>query len=74
MTAAVKSNKDKETELRQAKLLPLLMLVMAALLFIFTVLWQLYAPLNLWISGLIAVAEASMVGALSDWFAVSALF
>ncbi|CCP01491.1 hypothetical protein BN439_0400 [Erwinia amylovora Ea644] len=65
---------DKETELRQAKRLPLLMLVMAALLFIFTVLWPLYAPLNLWISGLKAVAEASMVGALADWFAVSALF
>lgn len=65
---------DKETELRQAKRLPLLLLGMAALLFIFTVLWPLYAPPNLWISGLKAVAEASMVGALADWFAVSALF
>jgi len=65
---------DKERELRQAKRLPLILLGVAALLFIATVVWPLYYPPNLWIAGLKAVSEASMVGALADWFAVSALF
>ncbi|MTD27818.1 DUF445 domain-containing protein [Erwinia sorbitola] len=65
---------DKERELVQAKRLPLLLLAGAALLFIATVLWPLYWPPNPWVAGLKAVAEASMVGALADWFAVSALF
>lgn len=65
---------DKERELRQAKRLPLILLGVAALLFIATVIWPLYYPPNLWIAGLKAVSEASMVGALADWFAVSALF
>lgn len=65
---------DKEHELRQAKRLPLLLLGGAALLFIATLIWPLYYPPSLWVSGLKAVAEASMVGALADWFAVSALF
>lgn len=65
---------DKEHELIRAKRLPLLLLVVAALLFIATILWPLYGPPNPWVAGLKAVAEASMVGALADWFAVSALF
>ncbi|MEI2604930.1 DUF445 family protein [Erwinia aphidicola] len=65
---------DKELELRQARRLPLILLGVAALLFIATVVWPLYYPPNLWIAGLKAVSEASMVGALADWFAVSALF
>lgn len=65
---------DKERELRQARRLPLILLGVAALLFIATVVWPLYYPPNLWIAGLKAVSEASMVGALADWFAVSALF
>lgn len=32
------------------------------------------APRSLWVDGLKAVAEAAMVGALADWFAVAALF
>ncbi|MFG1174035.1 DUF445 domain-containing protein [Erwiniaceae bacterium CAU 1747] len=65
---------DKEYELRQAKRLPLLLLAGAALLFLATLIWPLYYPPGLWVGGLKAVAEASMVGALADWFAVSALF
>lgn len=65
---------DKETELLKAKRLPLLLLGAAALLFIATVLYPLWWPPSLWISGLKAVSEAAMVGALADWFAVSALF
>lgn len=65
---------DKETELRQAKRLPLLLLCGAALVFIATVLYPLWWPANTLISALKSVSEASMVGALADWFAVSALF
>jgi len=65
---------DKQRELRQAKRLPLLLLGGAAALFIATLIWPFYYPANLWISGIKAITEAAMVGALADWFAVSALF
>lgn len=65
---------DKETELLKAKRLPLLLLCGAAALFIATVLYPLWFPSSIWVNGLKAVSEASMVGALADWFAVSALF
>ncbi|WP_380179952.1 DUF445 domain-containing protein [Kalamiella sp. sgz302252] len=65
---------NKETELARAKRLPLLLLCGAALLFIATVLYPIWRPMNLWVGALKAVSEAAMVGALADWFAVSALF
>lgn len=65
---------DKESELIRAKRTPLLLLCIAALLFIATVLYPLWYPNNDWVSALKAVSEAAMVGALADWFAVSALF
>lgn len=65
---------NKETELARAKRLPLLLLCAAAILFIATVLYPVWFPANVWVSALKAVSEASMVGALADWFAVSALF
>lgn len=64
----------KETELASAKRLPLLLLCGAAGIFIATVLYPLWFPANAWISALKAISEAAMVGALADWFAVSALF
>lgn len=65
----------KETELASAKRLPLLLLCGAAGIFIATVLYPLwFPPANAWISALKAISEAAMVGALADWFAVSALF
>lgn len=61
---------DKQSELRRAKLLALSLFGAAALLFIVT----LFLPPT-WTVGLIkAFAEAAMVGALADWFAVVALF
>ena len=61
---------DKQSELRRAKLLALSLFGAAALLFIVT----LFLPPT-WMVGLIkAFAEAAMVGALADWFAVVALF
>lgn len=46
----------------------------AALIFVATVLWPLWFPANARIGALKAISEAAMVGALADWFAVSALF
>ena len=61
---------DKETELKKAKRLALLLLCIAAGVFITT----LFFPPGFWVSGIKAIAEAAMVGALADWFAVVALF
>lgn len=61
---------DKEHELRRSKRNALGLLLIAAALFVAT----LFFPPNFWVSGLKAIAEAAMVGALADWFAVVALF
>jgi len=61
---------DKVTELKRAKRLALSLLLIAAAIFVTT----LFLPPNFWISGVKAIAEAAMVGALADWFAVVALF
>jgi uncharacterized membrane-anchored protein YjiN (DUF445 family) len=61
---------SKELELRKAKRLALMLLAAAALVFMAASL----APQNIWMRGVKAVAEAAMVGALADWFAVVALF
>ncbi|WP_075183027.1 DUF445 domain-containing protein [Pantoea sp. 1.19] len=61
---------EKVIALRRMKRLPLLLLLLAAAIFITT----LFLPPARWVSGLKAVAEAAMVGALADWFAVVALF
>ena len=47
-----------------------MLLLLATAVFIATSL----GPRGLWLDGLKAVAEAAMVGALADWFAVRALF
>jgi uncharacterized membrane-anchored protein YjiN (DUF445 family) len=62
--------KDKQEELRQSKRLALSFFVGAAALFVVS----LFLPLNWWSGLLKAFAEAAMVGALADWFAVAALF
>lgn len=61
---------DKEYELKRMKRLALLLLLLAAATFIVT----LFLPPGFWVSGVKAIAEAAMVGALADWFAVVALF
>lgn len=61
---------DKEHELRRSKRNALGLLLTAAALFVVT----LFLPPNFWVLGLKAIAEAAMVGALADWFAVVALF
>lgn len=61
---------DKTTELKKAKRTPLLLLLAAACVFVVAA----FLPRGLWVDGIKAVAEAAMVGALADWFAVAALF
>ncbi|WP_315709756.1 DUF445 domain-containing protein [Brenneria uluponensis] len=61
---------DKEKDLLKSKRNALLFLLTAAALFITT----LFLQPDVWILGLKAIAEAAMVGALADWFAVVALF
>jgi uncharacterized membrane-anchored protein YjiN (DUF445 family) len=61
---------NKEVELKRAKRRATLLLLIATAIFIATAFMQ----RSLWIDGIKAVAEAAMVGALADWFAVVALF
>ncbi|MFC7778361.1 MULTISPECIES: DUF445 domain-containing protein [Pantoea] len=61
---------DKFQQLKRSKRLALSLLLIAAATFIVT----LFLPANFWVLGLKAIAEAAMVGALADWFAVVALF
>lgn len=61
---------EKLAELKRAKRLALSLLLIAAAIFVTT----LFLPPNIWVSGVKAIAEAAMVGALADWFAVVALF
>lgn len=61
---------DKIAELKRTKRLALSLLLIAAAIFVTT----LFLPPNFWVSGLKAISEAAMVGALADWFAVVALF
>jgi len=61
---------EKLAELKRAKLLALSLLLIAAATFIAT----LFLPQTFWVRGVKAIAEAAMVGALADWFAVVALF
>jgi len=61
---------DKEIELQHSKRRALLWLLAAFALF----LAALFGPRNGWTEALKAMAEAAMVGALADWFAVAALF
>jgi uncharacterized membrane-anchored protein YjiN (DUF445 family) len=60
----------KKVELRQSKRLALSFFAGAAVLFVVS----LFLPPNWWTGLLKAFAEAAMVGALADWFAVAALF
>jgi uncharacterized membrane-anchored protein YjiN (DUF445 family) len=63
------SEQDKQAQLRRMKQIPLLLLLLMVVLFAAT----LHHPAA-WAGWLHAFAEAGMVGALADWFAVVALF
>src|SRR6185503_13007887 len=59
--------------LRKMKLVALSFLLGATVIFLITTFWQ-SAGAPGWVGYLRAAAEAGMVGALADWFAVTALF
>jgi uncharacterized membrane-anchored protein YjiN (DUF445 family) len=60
---------DKAARLRRMKRVPLLLLFLMVVLFLVT-----QQRPELWAGWVHAFAEAGMVGALADWFAVVALF
>ena len=66
---------EQRLSLQAAKRLPLLLLLLVTLGFLVTTLlsarWD--VP-PVWLSCLRVMCEAAMVGAVADWFAVSALF
>ncbi len=67
----MQNNSDKQQALFKAKLFATSLLLLATLLFIVTVMVD---DQYLWVGFVRATAEASMVGAVADWFAVTALF
>ncbi|SIT37416.1 conserved hypothetical protein; putative inner membrane protein [Paraburkholderia piptadeniae] len=61
---------NKVSELKHAKRRATLLLLVATAVFVTTA----FMRASMWVDGIKAVAEAAMVGALADWFAVVALF
>ncbi|MGY3318791.1 DUF445 domain-containing protein [Arthrobacter sp. TE12232] len=68
---AASSDADKAAALRRMKLLALSLLIVMAVIFVVAFALQKYYP---WLEYVRAAAEGGMVGALADWFAVTALF
>jgi uncharacterized membrane-anchored protein YjiN (DUF445 family) len=64
---------EKQRGLRKMKLVALGFLAGATVIFLATTIWQSNGAPG-WVGYLRAAAEAGMVGALADWFAVTALF
>src|SRR5918911_2525464 len=64
-------DQTKQNELTRMKRLATGLLVAVALIFIITLRLQRQYP---WVNFIRATAEAAMVGAFADWFAVIALF
>jgi uncharacterized membrane-anchored protein YjiN (DUF445 family) len=67
----LRSDATRQLELNRMKLLATGLLVAVALLFVVALLIERRYP---WVGFVRAFAEAAMVGALADWFAVTALF
>ena len=70
-TIQVRDDPARQSDLDRMKLLATGLLIGVALLFVGTLLLERRYP---WIGFVRAFAEAAMVGALADWFAVTALF
>jgi uncharacterized membrane-anchored protein YjiN (DUF445 family) len=65
------SDYDKQSELNKMKILATALLGVAAIVFITA---SIYEKQYGWVGFIRAAAEASMIGAIADWFAVTALF
>lgn len=70
-TGFAASDAEKAAALRRMKLLALGLLIAMAIIFVFAFALQDQYP---WLQYVRAAAEGGMVGALADWFAVTALF
>ena len=70
MQADTPADLEKQRALRQMKLVALALLLAAAVVYVITTV----AGPDGWVGYVQAFAEAAMVGALADWFAVTALF
>lgn len=66
-------DEERRVGLRKMKMVAGSLLLIAAVIFFACVIWQRNGAPG-WVGYLQATAEASMVGALADWFAVTALF
>ena len=71
MTAPASEDIQRAADLRRMKLLATGLLVLAAIVFFVAKAFEESQP---WLGYVRATAEAAMVGALADWFAVTALF
>ncbi|TDV46922.1 DUF445 domain-containing protein [Actinophytocola oryzae] len=71
MSSPIPGEAEKKRALRKMKLVALSFLVGAAVVFLVMSLWP---GTPAWTGYVKAAAEAGMVGALADWFAVTALF
>ena len=69
LTPILVSDREKADRLRQTKRLPLMLLILMFALFLLT-----FRRPEPWAAWAHAFAEAGMIGALADWFAVVALF
>ena len=62
---------DKKTELARMKRLAGALLLLVSTVYLVSSLFEQYSP---WVGFVSATAEAAMIGAIADWFAVTALF
>ena len=65
---------NKQQKLQQHKNIATGLFLLMLIVYITMVYWQKKSPEVVWIGYIKAFAEAAMVGALADWFAVTALF
>jgi uncharacterized membrane-anchored protein YjiN (DUF445 family) len=65
--------RDKARQLKKHKTIATLCFLAMALIYIYSV-WRLKYHPAIWVGYVKAFSEAAMVGALADWFAVTALF
>ncbi len=73
MTTFSAADEEKQRGVRRMKLTATALLLFVALVYVLTK-WASHQGAGVWVNYVAAAAEAGMVGALADWFAVTALF
>ena len=74
MTIIEMNDEQKKHQLRRYKMLATGLFVLMCCVFLLMTYFQKYQNFGSWVGYVRAFAEAGMVGALADWFAVTALF